>query len=568
MRRSLARATAACTAHALAFALGAVVVQATADEELPANAGGTDSAGEGPRGPVEFDDASDSARSGAGRTEAESTSWTYVDRAFPDRAYDGVETASVGVGHLEWDRAYTRRALFRFPVGSDPDGLVESAVLRADAVWSYDCRGDSELQLHRVDPFDTGATWNDQPAARELLDTRSVSGGRASCPVDAGVEFDATEAYRWAVEQGRSHVHLSLREGDESESAAWRRFDVQDDPPVLRVDRGEPEVRAEDATRDAGAVTDGGHPVAPEPSRGTEDHSLRAGEIGEVRVQNPVLGGPRRGGGELLRSHRGGRGGEPTASDDRRRRGEDTLPRARGPPLATARGDSGFSPGVAPVRAQRTGRSRSVGVGRTVHGAPQWGGGPEAAGEPCHRRNGHVAGWPIAVAARSEPKREAYVPPKSDVAGAGYRRALRREAEAARTRLCAWAPHGRVPGRLRCAGSTPPHGPATAPVPAAPGTPGRARRAARAGGGAPRRSRPEIVAPSVPYVALGVCHGATVVGPHVDTAPRCRHPVPRMASGGAWVVCCALVFLLRTAPPPLRSVSRPVKPARRSHHPA
>lgn len=156
MRRSLARATAACAAHALAFALGTGIAPATADEELPTNAGDTAAVGEGSSAPVASEDAFAPVRSGESRVEVESTSWTYVDRAFPDRAHDGVETESVGTGHLEWDRAYTRRALFRFPVEFEPDGFVESAVLRAEVVWSYDCAGDSILQLHRVDPSTPG----------------------------------------------------------------------------------------------------------------------------------------------------------------------------------------------------------------------------------------------------------------------------------------------------------------------------------------------------------------------------------------------------------------------------
>lgn len=415
MRRSLARATAACAAHALAFALGTSVAPAAADEKPPAEAGDTASVGAG-SGRVESDDAFASAHSDGGRIEVESASWTYVDRAFPDRAYDDVETPSVGTGHLEWDRAYTRRALFRFPVESAPDGLVESAVLRAEVVWSYDCVGDSVLQLHRVDPFHTGATWNDQPTARALLDTRGVTGGQASCPVHGGVEFDVTEAYRWAMERDESHVHLLLRDRDESQSAAWRRFDVEDDPPVLRIDHGAPRARA-------GSVADDGRALETVPSQAMEgpvpsdDLSLRAGESDDVGVHDLVPGVPRRVGGESVRSHRGERTGYPTVPCGRRGRVEDTVPTARGPPRAAWWEDDAFSPDVAPVRVEGTHRWRSEGAGRTVHGAPRWGGARKAVRESCHRRAGHRAGWPIAVAARSEPMREVFVP-RSDVPGA------------------------------------------------------------------------------------------------------------------------------------------------------
>lgn len=455
MRRSLARATAACAAHALAFALGTSVAPATADEKPPAEAGDTASIGAG-SGRVESDDVFAAGHSDAGRVEVESSSWTYVDRAFPDRAYDGAETSSVGIGHLEWDRAYTRRALFRFPVESAPDSVVESVVLRAEAVWSYDCVGDSVLQLHRVDPFQPGSTWNDQPTARALLDTRSVPGGQASCPVNGGVEFDVTEAYQWAVRRGESHVHLLLRERDESESAAWRRFDVEDAPPVLRVDHGEPWARAKAVARD-------GRALEPVPSRTMEgptpsdDLSPWAGESDEARVHEQPLGDPRRIGGEPARFRRGERVGHPAASGDRGGQVEDTIPTARGPPRSTPEEDDGFSPDVAPVRAEGTRRWRSEGAGRIVPGAPRWGGsgGGQGVVSSPRRSQSRVVDR---GGARSAPMREVFVP-RSDVPETEPGGALCREVEAARNRLCAWAPHRRVPGRHRCAGSIGPEGP-------------------------------------------------------------------------------------------------------------
>ncbi|MBB5489897.1 DNRLRE domain-containing protein [Nocardiopsis metallicus] len=187
----------------------------------------------------------DPAHFGEGRSETESSLWTYVDLASPDSPHHGAEITSVGTGRLVWDRVYTRRALFRFPVESGPGAAVDSAVLRTEVAWSYDCHSDSFLELHRVDPFDGGTTWNDQPTARALLDTQRVRGGRAACPVSGGVEFDVTEAYQWAVDHGEPHIDLRLGERDESGTTAWLRFDVEDNPPVLAVDRSAPRVPAE-----------------------------------------------------------------------------------------------------------------------------------------------------------------------------------------------------------------------------------------------------------------------------------------------------------------------------------
>jgi hypothetical protein len=329
-----------------------------------------------------------------------------VDRAFPDRPHGGAETASAGTGRLEWDRVYTRRVLFRFPVTLAPGTVVDAAVLRAEVVWSYDCDSDSFVQLHRVDPFDDGTTWNNQPRVRALLDTRSIRGGRSACPVTGGVEFDLTEAYQRAVDSGEPHVHLRLGERDESGTTAWRRFDVEDAPPVLVVDhsapptpdatadpnalRGDPEEGAADAGAPGGcAAVDGGGSPDPAPPRfaegfglfGVTAHGARGDH--DARAPGPVSAGRLPSGGERLRSRRGRRTGRPTAADGRRRRGGDTPPRVRGPPAAT-RSETvvRFTDREEPVDGRRhppfrcvmlgarTHRRQPEGVGRAAPGAP------------------------------------------------------------------------------------------------------------------------------------------------------------------------------------------------------
>ncbi|MFD6949481.1 MULTISPECIES: DNRLRE domain-containing protein [unclassified Nocardiopsis] len=386
MRRSLTRATAVCAAYALVVSLGGAA-PAAADEEASAaidgaavsegrgapgersgEPGRTASVEGGPRdpagsdGPSVADGSPAPVRSGDGRTEAGSSLWTYVDRAFPDRFYGDAETASVGTGRLVWDRVYTRRALFRFPVALGPGTVVDSAVLRTEVVWSYDCDSDSSMQLHRVDPFDGGATWNDQPAVRALLDTRRVRGGRAACPVSDGVEFDVTEAYQWAVDNGEPHIHLRLGERDESGTTAWRRFDVADDPPVLVVDHSTPPAPgaasgptgppgdSRDGAADAGppggrAVVHGEGPPDLPLTRSAGGPALPGGTVpgaggtDDVRVQGLVSVGRLRAGGERVRFQREERADRLTAPGGRRRQDGDAAPRARGPPSTTPVGD-------------------------------------------------------------------------------------------------------------------------------------------------------------------------------------------------------------------------------------
>ncbi|MBR8742363.1 hypothetical protein DSY14_11600 [Nocardiopsis sp. MG754419] len=465
MRRSLSRATAVCAACALVFSLG-VVAPATAMEKPTARVdvatdaaepsgapAGTVPGDEEPRTPAHTDgtpsvedvdgDRADAERSDddasrghgssasegseGGRAETESSAWTYVDRASPDRAHDGAAEQSVGTGRLAWDRVYTRRALFRFPVTLDPGTVVDSAVLRTEVAWSYDCDGASVMQLHRVDPFTTGATWNDQPKARDLLDTREVTGGRAACPVDGGVEFDVTAAYQWALDNGASEVHLRLAERDESGTTGWRRFDVEDAPPSLVVDHGprDPSPPAADPTEvptehgtattavpsdDGGTVPDEDAPV-PAPTPSTEGSVLpgttlpRAGGADDARVPGRASAGLRRGGGGRRRSLRGERRDPSTAHGGPRGSRRNTVARARGPPAGTSTED--FPPvhglrdpvdGARPLTPDAdvqsgggTHRRRPENLGRPVPRAPWWARPGSGRGAESSRRRSHGA---------------------------------------------------------------------------------------------------------------------------------------------------------------------------------
>ena len=169
--------------------------------------------------------------------------WAYVDRAFPNQAYYNPSVDSVGVGRVEWDRVYTRRAFFQFTMMArteHPNTIIESATLRTEVDWAYDCNSDSHVQLHRTDAFNGSTTWNNQPTVREHQDTQNVTGGWAQCPSSSGVEFDATDAYRWGLDNDASHINLRLKERGESGTSAWRRFDTSDTPPVLVVDYNHP----------------------------------------------------------------------------------------------------------------------------------------------------------------------------------------------------------------------------------------------------------------------------------------------------------------------------------------
>ncbi|MFY7064290.1 LamG-like jellyroll fold domain-containing protein [Nocardiopsis changdeensis] len=171
--------------------------------------------------------------------------WGFIDKTFPNQAYyNPSDGKPVGVGYYSGgEGTFTRRAFFQFTVmgrTNQADTVINSATLRTEVSWSYDCKSNSRIQLHRVDAFNSKTTWNNQPTARTLLDTQNVGGSWATCPATSGVEFDATAAYKWGVDNDASHIHLRLKEEGESSTTAWRRFDVKNKPPVLVVNYNNP----------------------------------------------------------------------------------------------------------------------------------------------------------------------------------------------------------------------------------------------------------------------------------------------------------------------------------------
>lgn len=330
MRRPLALVAAACVASALTLpswggdsgTTGGQAPEPGAERAFGLEDDGV-SVQEEPHG-----ESSKAMPSEGGRTTTEGSFRAQVDRAFPERASGEGEFADAGVGNLEWDRVYTRRLLLSFPVELEPETAVDSVALRTEVTWSYDCVGDSHVEVHRVDPFDDTTTWNDQPTSHALLDTRNVKGGRPECSVEGGVDFDVTEAYRRALEHGESHLHLRLNERDEAGSTAWRRFDVEDTPPVLLVEHHTPSSAVSfdppERVRGHGTENAGAPTIEPALERAPfERHTPEVTVIASV----PPPDGP-----ERVRFR--GRARATAATTSRHRRGvAEAIARARGPPL-------------------------------------------------------------------------------------------------------------------------------------------------------------------------------------------------------------------------------------------
>ncbi|MFV2197177.1 LamG domain-containing protein, partial [Nocardiopsis sp. LOL_012] len=166
--------------------------------------------------------------------------WAYVDAAYPNQEYFNRSIESVGIGRLsDASGTYTRRALFQFWVAGrtkQDTTTIHSATLRTEVTHGYTCNSNSYIELHRTDRFTGSTNWNNQPTARDHLDTQNVVGGWYECPLSTGTEFDATDAYQWGVDNNEEYIYLRLKERDENSNSAWRRIDIENDPPVLVVD--------------------------------------------------------------------------------------------------------------------------------------------------------------------------------------------------------------------------------------------------------------------------------------------------------------------------------------------
>ncbi|MFE1166035.1 LamG-like jellyroll fold domain-containing protein [Nocardiopsis sp. NPDC058789] len=179
--------------------------------------------------------------------------WGYVDSAYVNQSYFNPSRDSVGVGRYSGpEGTFTRRAFFQFTVmarTNQAHTTINSATLRTEVDWAYNCNSDSRIQLQRVSAFNRNSTWRNAPATQGgVVDTQNVRGGWATCPSSSGVEFDATSAYRWGVNNNASHIYLRLKERDEQGTAAWRRFNTKSKPPVLVVNYNNPPAQVSTAT--------------------------------------------------------------------------------------------------------------------------------------------------------------------------------------------------------------------------------------------------------------------------------------------------------------------------------
>ncbi|GAA2028494.1 LamG domain-containing protein [Nocardiopsis rhodophaea] len=161
--------------------------------------------------------------------------WAYVNRKYPSQAYYNRSEKDTGVGY-EPQYGNTKRAFWRFSVYKrtrKATTTIQRATLRAKVTHAFGCT-DATFRLYRTSGISSKTTWNRQPSKSKFQDKVNVDKGRPACG-GKGVEFDATEAYKWGAKYDKSAITLGLY-GNETRSGSnwdWRRF-AKDPKLVVR----------------------------------------------------------------------------------------------------------------------------------------------------------------------------------------------------------------------------------------------------------------------------------------------------------------------------------------------
>ncbi|RZQ63509.1 LamG-like jellyroll fold domain-containing protein [Amycolatopsis suaedae] len=109
--------------------------------------------------------------------------------------------------------------------------VIKGATLRTRVRHSHSCSG-GPTDVWLVGGIHAGTTWRNQPGWTRWLASNNRSNNAAYCPSDGGADFDVTGAVRDGAAGHWASVTLMLKAANESDTASWRRFDLN---PVLEV---------------------------------------------------------------------------------------------------------------------------------------------------------------------------------------------------------------------------------------------------------------------------------------------------------------------------------------------
>lgn len=171
--------------------------------------------------------------------------WTTVYKRYPGSSfYDGAnynedtKEARVGFEKQTWG---TARSFFKMKIKSSIKGAtVSSATLKVLETHSWSC-SKRTVQVWRTDPFGTKTTWNNQPAWKRKITSKSFAYGwksNSACP-NAYVNFTVTSLAQEVANNGWTDFNIGLVASTsssaptgsssslETDTYSWKKFQAE-----------------------------------------------------------------------------------------------------------------------------------------------------------------------------------------------------------------------------------------------------------------------------------------------------------------------------------------------------
>ncbi|MGW0819709.1 DNRLRE domain-containing protein [Streptomyces sp. NPDC002845] len=154
--------------------------------------------------------------------------WTTAYKKYPTSSfYDGANynsgttEARVGLETTTWGLS---RSFFRLGWEKSIRGAsVTSASIRLRQTYSWSCSA-REMQVWHTGGISSRTTWNNQPAWKTKIGTKSFAHGyNSSCP-DAYVTYNAKSVAQKAADGGWTMFTIGLRASSETTAYAWKKF--------------------------------------------------------------------------------------------------------------------------------------------------------------------------------------------------------------------------------------------------------------------------------------------------------------------------------------------------------
>ncbi|MEW1546800.1 VCBS repeat-containing protein [Streptomyces tsukubensis] len=158
-----------------------------------------------------------------------SAAWTTAYETHPSTSFwDGANfNSGTTEGRVGWEST-TRglsRTFYRLSWKSSIKGAsISSASFRFRETYSWSCTP-TEMELLHTNDISPATTWNNQPATRSVIGSKSFAHGwNSSCP-DAYVTYDGRAiAQSVAANAGETKLVIGMRAGNEGSASSWKKF--------------------------------------------------------------------------------------------------------------------------------------------------------------------------------------------------------------------------------------------------------------------------------------------------------------------------------------------------------